>query len=89
MVLDQLSGPEEEVSSPGAGHDWVLRSPSKRSTANPMWEPTRWLEGHVKSLTDEDVPWWELVTAMMNGRAQGTKELAKWLLAAWQWTFVV
>ena len=25
--------------------------------------------------------------AMMNGGIQGTKELAKWLLTAWQWTF--
>ena len=26
---------------------------------------------------------------MMNGGAQGTKELAKRLLATWQWTFAV
>ena len=26
---------------------------------------------------------------IMNGTIQETKELAKWLLAAWQWTFVV
>ena len=54
-----------------------------------MWEPTRWLKGHVKCLTNEDVPWWELVTPMMNGGTRGTKELAKQLLATWQWTFAV
>ena len=88
-ALDQLSGPEEEVLSPGAGRCKVLQSPSKRYQADPMWEPTRWLKGHVKCLTHRDVPWWELVMPMMNGGTQGTKELAQQLLTTWQWTFVV
>ena len=87
-ALDQLSGPEEEVSSPGAGHHWVLQSPSKRSPADSIWKPTRWLKGCVKCLTNEDVPCWELVTPMTNEGTRGTKELAKQLLATWQWTFM-
>ena len=54
-----------------------------------MWEPTQWLEWHVKCLTHKNIPWWELVVPMMNGGTKWTKELAKCLLATWQWTFMV
>ena len=54
-----------------------------------MWYPTKWLEWHIEHLKDEDIPWWQLVAPMMNGGVEWTKELAKCLLAAWQWTFMV
>ena len=58
-------------------------------TVDPTWRTTRWLQLAVQGISDDEVPWFELVIPLMVG-AEGTAlSLAKHLLAIWQWSIKV
>ena len=56
---------------------------------NPHWRATHWLQVVVQGITEEEVPWYELVIPLTLG-AEGTAlSLAKHLLAVWRWSIKV
>ena len=56
---------------------------------DPHWRATCWLQVAVQGITEEEVPWYELVIPLMSG-AEGTAlSLAKHLLMVWRWSIRV
>ena len=53
------------------------------------WRATHWLQVAVQDITEEEVPWYELVTLLMLGMEGVALSLAKHLLAAGQWNIKV
>ena len=52
-------------------------------TVDPTWRASRWLQLVVQGISDDKVPWYELITLLMVG-AEGTALLlAKHLLTIW------
>ena len=58
----------------------------KLETVDPTWRATRWLQLVVQGLSDDEVPWYDLITPLMVGTEGVTLSLAKHLLAIWQWS---
>ena len=56
---------------------------------NPHWRATCWLQVAVQGITEEEVPWYELVTPLMSGAEGMALSLAKHLLAVWWWNIKV
>ena len=82
MVLDQLQGMEGVAILPGSGICQVVQDSSWHPCPNLMWHPSDWMKWWVKNLTDEEIPWWQLVTLMMGGGVEQAKGLAKHHLLA-------
>ena len=80
MALDYVADSNEE--SP---FHHVMKGSPKKAQPDPMWEVIKWLEAHVETLREEDVPWWPLVVLLTDEGTPSTSELAKCFLAAWQW----
>ena len=58
-------------------------------TVDTTWRASRWLQLEVQGISDDEVPWYKLVTPLTVG-AEGTAlSLAKCLLAIWQWSIKV
>ena len=57
VALDQVPDSDDEVPSPGASQCWVVKGSPKMSCADPMWEPTRWLQELVERLSEDDALW--------------------------------
>ena len=58
-------------------------------TIDPTWKTTCWLQLVVQNISDDEVPWYELVIPLTVG-AEGTAlSLAKLLLTAWRWSIKV
>ena len=53
-------------------------------TVDPTWRTTRWLQLVVQGISDDEVPWYELVTLLMMGAEGVALSLTKCLLAVWQ-----
>ena len=53
---------------------------------DPHWRATHWLQMVVQGITEEEVPWYELVIPLMLGAEGTTLSLAKHLLAVWRWS---
>ena len=58
-------------------------------TVNPTWRTTRWLQLVVQGISDNEVPWYELVTPLMVGAEGMALSLAKHLLTIWWWSIKV
>ena len=58
-------------------------------TIDPTWRPTCWLQLVVQGISDDEVPWYELVIPLTAGTECATLSLAKHLLAAWRWSIKV
>ena len=54
-----------------------------------MWQTTRWLQNWETSLDNEEICWWALVSPLINGSDATTKDLTRWLMAAWKWVGAV
>ena len=53
---------------------------------DPYWRATRWLQMAVQGITEEEVPWYELVTPLTSGVEGATLSLAKHLLVMLRWS---
>ena len=58
-------------------------------TVDPTWRTTCWLQLAVQGISDDEVPWYELVTPLMVGAEGMALSLAKHLLAIWRWSIKV
>ena len=58
-------------------------------TINPTWRTTCWLKLVVQGISDDGVPWYELVIPLMVGTEGAALSLAKHLLAVWRWSIKV
>ena len=58
-------------------------------TVNPTWRATCWLQLAVQGISDDEVPWYELITPLMVGAKGAALSLAKHLLTIWQWSIEV
>ena len=85
-VLDYAADSDGESPFPETSQHCVMRGSPRKAQPDPMWEPTKWLEVHIETLREEDVPRWQLVVPLMDAGTAGTWELTKHFLALWQWT---
>ena len=58
-------------------------------TVNPTWRATRWLQLAVQGISDDEMPWYKLVTPLMVGAEGAALSLAKCLLTVWWWSIRV
>ena len=58
-------------------------------TINPTWRTTHWLQLVVQGISDDKVPWYELVIPLMVGTEGAALSLAKCLLMVWRWSVKV
>ena len=56
---------------------------------DPTWRTTHWLQLVVQGISDDEVPWYELVLPLMVGTEGAALSLAKCLLTIWQWSIKV
>ena len=56
---------------------------------DPTWRTTCWLQLAVQGISDDEVPWYELVIPLMVGTKGAALSLAKHLLIIWQWSVKV
>ena len=54
-----------------------------------MWRTTHWLQLVVQDISDDEVPWYELVIPLMVGTEGAALSLAKHLLVVWRWSIKV
>ena len=53
------------------------------------WRAKRWIQVAIQDITDEEVPWHELVTPLTSGVEGMARSVAKCLVTAWQWNIKV
>ena len=58
-------------------------------TVDPTWRTTRCFQLVVQGISDDEVPWYELVTPLMVGTEGTALLLAKHLLTIWWWSIKV
>ena len=58
-------------------------------STDPTWRATCWLQLVVKSIVDDEVPWYELVIPLTLGMEVTARSLAKHLLMTWRWSLKV
>ena len=56
---------------------------------DPTWRATCWLQLVVQSITNNEVPWYELVIPLTSGMEGAAQSLAKRLLVMWRWSLKV
>ena len=56
---------------------------------DPTWRPTHLLQQVVQGISDDEVPWYELVIPLTVGVEGTALSLAKCLLAEWRWSIKV
>ena len=56
---------------------------------NPHWTAMWWLQVAAQGITDEEVPWNELVTPLTSGVEGTALSLAKHLVTVWWWNIKV
>ena len=61
----------------------------EEETINPTWRTTHWLQLAVQGISDDEVPWYELVIPLMVGTEGTALSLAKCLLMIWRWSVKV
>ena len=57
--------------------------PETLEEINPHWRAKQWLQVAIQDITNEEVPWHELVTPLTSGVEGVARSLAKNLVAAW------
>ena len=60
--------------------------PETLEEIDPHW---RWLQVAAQGITDEEVPWHELLTLLTSGAEGTARSLAKHLVTVWQWNIKV
>ena len=63
--------------------------PGTLEEIDPHWRATQWLQVAIQGITDEEGPWYELVTLLTSGVEGAARSQAKHLVAAWQWNIKV
>ena len=58
-------------------------------TVDPTWRTTRWLQLVVQGISDDEVPWYKLITPLTVGAKGTALSLAKCLLTIWWWSIKV
>ena len=58
-------------------------------TVDPTWRASHWLQLAVQGISDDKVPWYELITLLMVGAEGAALLLAKHLLTIWWWSIKV
>ena len=56
---------------------------------DPTWRTTRWLQLVVQGISDNELPWYELIIPLMVGTESAALSLAKHLLTIWRWSIKV
>ena len=56
---------------------------------DPTWRTTHWLQLVVQGISDDEVPWYELVIPLTVGTEVAALSLAKHLLTVWRWSVKV
>ena len=56
-------------------------------TIDPTWRPTCWLQLVVQGISNDKVPWYELVIPLTAATEGTALSLAKRLFAAWRWEY--
>ena len=65
------------------------QEPETLEEIEPHWRAMQWLQVAIQGITDEEVPWYELVTPLTSGVEGAALSLAKCLVTAWQWNIKV
>ena len=63
--------------------------PETLEEIDPHWRAKRWLQIAIQEITDEEVPWHELVAPLTSGVEGMARSLAKHLVTVWQWNVKV
>ena len=63
--------------------------PETLQDIDPHWRAMYWLQVAVQGITEEEVPWYELVTPLTSGAEGMALSLAKHLRAVWWWNIKV
>ena len=63
--------------------------PETLKEIDPHWRAKQWLQVAAQGITDEEVPWHELLILLTSGVEGAARSLAKHLVAAWQWNVKV
>ena len=58
-------------------------------TVDPTWRTTHWLQLAVLGISDDEVPWYKLITPLIVGAKGMALSLAKCLLTIWWWSIKV
>ena len=58
-------------------------------TVDPTWRTTRWLQLAVQGMSDDEVPWFDLIIPLTVGAEGMALSLAKCLLTIWRWSIRV
>ena len=58
-------------------------------TVDPTWRASHWLQLVVQGISDDEVPWYDLITPLMVGAKGVALSLAKCLLTVWWWSIKV
>ena len=65
------------------------KEPETLEEIDPHWRAKQWLQVAIQDITDEEVPWHELLTLLTSGAEDTARSLAKCLGTAWQWNVKV
>ena len=65
------------------------QEPETLEEIEPHWRAMGWLQVAVQGITDEEVPWYKLVTPLASGVEGMALFLAKHLVTAWWWNIKV
>ena len=68
---------------------WTSVTLGAQEEIDPHWRAMRWLQVAMQGITDEEVPWHELVAPLTSGAEGVALSLAKHLVAAWWWNIKV
>ena len=87
----------EHMEASGGSPTWQLfvqvdigkQEPKTLEEIDLHWRATRWLQVAVQGITDEEVPWYKLVTPLTSGAEGAALSLSKHLVAAWRWNIKV
>ena len=78
--------PESSRGSPGQWTEYQVdigEEEKMLETVNPTWRTTRWLQLMVQGISDDEVPWFELIIPLMVEAESMALSLAKCLLTIW------
>ena len=69
--------------------DISKEKPETLEEIDPHWRTMQWLQVAIQGITDEEVPWYELVTLLTSGVEGVAIYLAEHLVTAWWWNIKV
>ena len=84
--------PESSRGSPGWRTEYqveICKEEDTLETIDPTWRTTHWLHLVVQGISDDEVPWYEIVIPLMVGTEGTALSLAKHLHTVWQWSIKV